>query len=135
MLWVGTASTAVLMWMVVWRPIAVAPVHNLAVGLALVLASLALVVASADRAPGGGLSLSGYVKKWRYYASHVQPYLTKRGAVRRRVPTLVDVSIRQWRVAARDPVAFGGLFVLKVLEFGVIGWRLRFSRASSTPQA
>lgn len=82
-----------------------------------------------------GLSLRDYLKKWRYYASHVEPFVTKRGAVRRRVPTIVEVSIRQWRVAARDPLAFGGLIVLKVLGFGVIGWRLRFSRVSSGPRA
>jgi hypothetical protein len=48
MLWVGTAATALLMWMVVWRPIAVAPVHNLTVGIALVVAALALVSASVE---------------------------------------------------------------------------------------
>ncbi len=59
MLWVGTASTAALMWMVVWRPIAVAPVHNLAVGLALGMASLALVVASAEVKTATGWLLVG----------------------------------------------------------------------------
>ena len=47
------------MWMVVWRPIAVAPVHNLAVGIALVMAALALVWASVEVKTGTGWLLVG----------------------------------------------------------------------------
>lgn len=48
-----------MMWMVVWRPISVAPVHNLAVGIALVIAALALVVASAEVRTATGWLLVG----------------------------------------------------------------------------
>jgi arabinofuranan 3-O-arabinosyltransferase len=79
-----------------------------------------------------GTRLRDYVHKWRYYASHADPFVAKRGTMRRHVPTLFEVAIRQWRVAARDPITFCGLFALKLLEFSIIGWRLRFSRVSST---
>lgn len=59
MLWVGTASTALLMWMVVWRPIAVAPVHNLIVGLALFIGAISLVSAAVEVRTSTGWMLVG----------------------------------------------------------------------------
>jgi len=71
------------------------------------------------------LSLRDYIRKWRYYAARLDPFLDKRGQVRRRLPTLPRLVVQRWRLVAHDPLGFAGLVILKIIEFAIIGWRIR----------
>jgi glycosyltransferase involved in cell wall biosynthesis len=78
-----------------------------------------------------GLRLRDYVRKWRYYATCLDPFIQKRGA-RAAVPFLPLLALRRWQISAHDPLGLVGFVALKSIEFAVIGWRSRFGRGVNT---
>lgn len=73
-----------------------------------------------------GLRFADYVRKWQYYACHVDPLVAKRAEVPRRPPPVPRVLWQRRYMVARDPFAFLSFVVLKLTEFATFGWRLRF---------